>query len=93
MRDTNSISNDVDSAPRMLAIPSSIRQITISRDLPNRSAAAPRTGWMMAKVKANAAENPAAAAIVTPKSWATCGSTGSSARAERAAEKVASAMT
>ena len=53
MREANSIQNDVASAPRMLAMPSSTRQTTISRALPNRSAAAPSTGWMIAKVKAN----------------------------------------
>ena len=93
MRVANSSGNEVDSAPRMLASPSSTRQTIISRALPNMSAAAPSTGWMMAKVKANAAEKLAAVAMLTPKSSATCGSTGSSARADRLAEKVASAMT
>ena len=44
----------------MLAMPSSTRHTTISRALPNRSAAAPSTGWMIAKVKANTAAKLAA---------------------------------
>ena len=36
-------------------MPSSTRHTTISRALPNRSAAAPSTGWMIAKVKAKTA--------------------------------------
>src|ERR1700694_1127199 len=47
---------------------------------------------MMAKVKANTAAKLAAVAMVTPKSSATCGNTGSSARADRLAAKVASVM-
>ena len=47
---------------------------------------------MMAKVKAKTAAKLAAVAMLTEKSSATCGNTGSSARADRAAEKVASAM-
>jgi len=50
-----------------------------------------RTGWMIAKVKANTDAKPAAAAMLTLKSEATCGSTGSSARPDRLAAKVASA--
>ncbi len=65
------------------------RQPIISRVLPNRSAAAPMSGWMIEKVKANTAAKPAAVAMLTPKSSATCGSTGSSARAESAAAKLA----
>ncbi len=60
--------------------------------MPNKSAAAPSTGWTMAKVNANIDANPAAAAMLTLKSLATCGSTGSSARADRLAANVASAM-
>ena len=60
--------------------------------MPNKSAAAPSTGCTMAKVKANTEANPAAVAMLTPKSLATCGSTGSSARVDRLAAKVASAM-
>ncbi|MGY3111076.1 hypothetical protein ACVWW7_007703 [Bradyrhizobium sp. LM6.9] len=85
--------NELESAPRMLARPSSARQPIISRVLPNRSAAAPTIGWMIEKVKANTAANPAAVAMLTPKSSATCGSTGSSARAESAAAKLAPEMT
>ena len=92
MRLANSSGNDVAIAPRMLASPSSTRQTIISRALPNMSAMAPSTGWMMAKVKAKAAAKLAAVAMLTEKSAATCGNTGSSARADRAAEKVASAM-
>ena len=92
MRDANSSQNDVAIAPRMLARPSSTRHTIISRALPNRSAAAPSTGWMIAKVKAKTAAKLAAVAMLTPKSSATCGSTGSSARADRLAAKVASAM-
>ena len=88
----NNSGNEVAIAPRMLATPSSTRQTIISRALPNRSAVAPSTGWMMAKVKANTAAKPAAVAMLTPKSSATCGNTGSSARADRLAAKVASAM-
>src|ERR1043166_7488757 len=73
-------------------MPSSTRQIVISRALPTMSAAAHSTGWTMAKVKANTAEKPAALAMLTPKSWAICGSTGSSARPERLAANVVSAM-
>src|SRR5258708_14984935 len=47
---------------------------------------------MMAKVNANPDAKPAAVAMLTPKSSATCGKTGSRARAERLAAKVASAM-
>src|SRR6266852_2411393 len=47
---------------------------------------------MMAKVKANTAAKLAAVAMVTPKSSAICGNTGSSARADRLAAKVASVM-
>src|SRR5882757_1401929 len=47
---------------------------------------------MMAKVKANTAAKLAAVAMVTPKSSATCGNTGSSASADRLAAKVASVM-
>src|SRR5260370_24358635 len=47
---------------------------------------------MMAKVKANTAAKLAAVAMVMPKSSATCGNTGSSARADRLAAKVASVM-
>jgi len=43
-------------------------------------------------VKAKAAEKLAAVAMLTENSPATCGKTGSSARADRAAENVASAM-
>ena len=92
MRDANSSQNDVAIAPRMLATPSSTRHTIISRALPNRSAAAPSTGWMIAKVKANAAAKLAADAMLTPKSSATCGSTGSSARADRLAANVARVM-
>ena len=92
MRDANSSQNDVAIAPRMLASPSSTRHTIISRALPNISAAAPSTGWMIAKVKANTAAKPAAVAMLTPKSSATCGSTGSSARADRLAANVARAM-
>src|SRR6185312_2701978 len=92
MRLANSSGNDVAIAPRILANPSSTRQTIISRALPNMSAMAPSTGWMMAKVKAKTAAKLAAVAMLTEKSSATCGSTGSSARADRAAEKVASAM-
>src|SRR4051812_46320172 len=76
----------------MLATPSSIRHTTISRALPNRSAAAPSTGWMIAKVKANTEAKLAAVAMLMPKSSATCGNTGSSARADRLAANVASVM-
>src|SRR5215203_3013781 len=93
MRLANSSGNEVAIAPRMLARPSSARQTTIRRALPNMSAKAPSAGWMMAKVKAKAAAKLAAVAMLTEKSSATCGNTGSSARADRAAEKVASAMT
>src|SRR5436305_15045055 len=92
IREANSSQNDVDIAPRMLATPSSIRHTTISRALPNRSAAAPSTGWMIAKVKAKTEAKAAAVAMLTPKSSATCGSTGSSARADRLAANVASVM-
>src|SRR6478752_8985267 len=47
---------------------------------------------MIAKVKAKTEAKAAAVAIVTPKSSATCGSTGSSARADRLAANVASVM-
>src|SRR6187401_1858152 len=47
---------------------------------------------MIANVKAKTAAKLAAVAMLTEKSSATCGNTGSSARADRAAEKVASAM-
>ena len=67
MRDANSSGNDVAIAPRMLARPSSTRQTIISRALPNRSAAAPSTGWMMAKVKAKTAAKLAAVAMLTRK--------------------------
>src|SRR5439155_1720022 len=50
IRLANSSGNDVAIAPRMLASPSSTRQTIISRALPNMSAMAPSTGWMMAKV-------------------------------------------
>src|SRR5258708_27856092 len=53
---------------------------------------APSTGWTMAKVNANIDANPAAAAMLTLKSLATWRSPGSSARADRLAAKVASAM-
>ena len=68
MRVANSSGNDVDSEPNMLAKPSSTRQITASRALPNKSAAAPSTGWMIAKVKANTEAKPAAVAMLTEKS-------------------------
>ena len=80
MRVANRSENDVAIAPRMLARPSSTRHTIISRALPNMSATAPSTGWMMAKVKAKTAAKPAAVAMLTEKSSATCGSTGSSAR-------------
>src|SRR5258708_24834515 len=51
---------------------------------------APSTGWTMAKVNANIDANPAAAAMLTLKSLATWGSTGSSARADRLAANVRS---
>src|SRR6202048_510325 len=92
MRDANNSENEFAMAPRMLARPTSTRHTTTSRALPNRSAAAPSTGCTIAKVKANTDAKPAAVAMVTPKSSATCGSTGSSARADRLAAKVASAM-
>src|SRR5882757_2687652 len=92
IREANSSQNDVDIAPRMLATPSSIRHTTISRALPNRSAAAPSTGWMIANVKAKTEAKAAAVAMLTPKSSATCGNTGSSARADRLAANVASVM-
>ena len=79
-------------APRMLANPSSTRHAIISRALPNRSAAAPTPAGSIAKVKANTEAKLAAVAMLTPNSSATCGSTGSSARADRLAAKVASAM-
>src|SRR6476620_6735870 len=47
---------------------------------------------MIAKVKAKTEAKAAAVAIVTPKSSATCGNTGSSARADRLAANVASVM-
>src|SRR3954451_8354472 len=92
IREANSGQNEVDIAPRMLATPSSIRHTTISRALPNRSAAAPSIGWMIAKVKANTDAKLAAVAMLMLKSSATCGSTGSSARADRLAANVASVM-
>ena len=61
----NSSENEVAIAPRMLARPSSTRHTIISRALPNRSAAAPSTGWMIAKVKANTAAKLAAVAMLT----------------------------
>jgi hypothetical protein len=76
----------------MFARPSSTRHTIINRALPNRSAAAPSAGWTIAKVKANTDEKLAAVAMLTPNSSATCGSTGSSARADRLAAKVVSAM-
>jgi len=90
--EANSIPNEVDIAPRIWAKPSSTRQTIIRRALPNMSAMAPSTGWIMAKVKAKTAAKLAAVAMLTEKSSATCGNTGSSARADRLAEKVASAM-
>src|SRR5919206_1137539 len=92
MRLTYSSGIDVAIAPRILAKPSSASATIISRALPKTSAKAPSTGWMMAKVKAKAAAKLAAVAMLTEKSSATCGRTGSSARADRAAENVASAM-
>src|SRR3954454_21616246 len=92
MRVANSIGNEVDIAPRILASPSKIRQPIISRALPNKSAAAPMTGCTIAKVKANTAAKLAAVAMLMLKSSATCGSTGSSARADRLAANVASVM-
>src|ERR1700736_704734 len=47
---------------------------------------------MIAKVNANPEAKPAAVAMLTPNSSATWGNTGSRARAERLAAKVASAM-
>src|ERR1700686_3017752 len=91
IRDANNSENDDDIAPRILATPSSTRHRITRRVLPNISAAAPSTGWMIAKVKANTDAKPAAAAMLTLKSEATCGSTGSSARPDRLAAKVASA--
>ena len=64
IRDANSSQNEVAIAPRILATPSSTRHTIISRALPNRSAAAPSTGWMIAKVKANTAAKPAAVAML-----------------------------
>src|SRR6266404_6834682 len=92
IRVANNTENDDDIAPRIFAQPSSTRQPIISRVLPNKSAAAPSTGCTIANVKANTAAKPAAVAMLTPNSSATCGNTGSSARAERLAAKVASAM-
>src|SRR5438552_1154163 len=92
MRVANNSGNEVEIAPRMLASPSSARQKIISRALPNRSAAAPTNGCTIAKVKANTAAKLAAVAMLTPNSSATCGSTGSSARTERLAANVVSAM-
>jgi hypothetical protein len=92
IRLAKSSENDDDSAPRILARPSSTRQTITSRALPNMSAAAPSTGCTMAKVKANTEANPAAVAMLTLKSLATCGRIGSRARVVRLAAKVASAM-
>jgi len=92
MREANSNGNEPESEPRILASPNNARQAIISRALPNRSAAAPISGWMAAKVKAKTAAKLAAVAMLILKSSATCGRTGSSARAERLAAKVASVM-
>src|SRR5687768_10662412 len=73
-------------------MPSSTRHISISRPLPKISAAAPISGCTTANENAVTAERPAAVATVTDKSSATCGNTGSIARVDRLAAKVASAM-
>ena len=61
----------------MLATPSRIRQTKISFALPKLSAMTPSAGCTSAKVTANADASVATTWIVTAKSAATCGSTGS----------------
>ncbi len=79
--------------PMMLAAPSVARQTIISRALPNMSAAAPSIGCTIANVSATAADRLAAVAIVTPRSLATSGSTGSMERDDKAAANVVAAIT
>ncbi len=79
-------------APMMLPIPSSARQIRISRGLPNRSATAPSGNCTKAKAIAVDAASVAAVGMLIPSSCAICGSRGSIAREVSPAAKFPIAM-